>query len=181
MSAIRMTLRALFAGAVMLIATGSAVEAVTLLVTQEPCTMLPASRHCIRFENPGGAETIAQISFRPPAVGKAKVSVNGTVVCTNVGGARGGVSFETQIVNKADEDPRPQAPGGAIHSFTVEPAGGQVPNGTYGFNLGSERVFPIRSTARKNFYLRIVPTRLDSDISCDFFNLTMTILFTDGN
>ena len=181
MPAIRMMIHALFAGLLLPIATASMVEAATLLVTQDPCPMLEPARHCFRFENPvSGVETLGQIKLKPPAVGTAKVSINGTVVCTNDGDARGAVSFDTQIVSNATEGPTPQGPGGAIHSFTVEPAGGQVPNGAYGFNLSSERVFRVRSTARKTYHFRVVPTRFDSGIFCDFYNLTMTVLFTDG-
>lgn len=166
------------------VAPASEVAAAPIMNTQAPCTARPCIR--ITTQNAGSApHTLRSIVFQPPGAGKAWVQFNGTGFCTMnfIGGSRGWVNFETQIVPTNSASPVATSPGGNIYRFTMEETKGSSPNGTHAFNLSSNRVFPITSTTAQTYYFKLIfrPfgsfSSIGSSIVGDFYNLSFSILF----
>ncbi len=151
------------------VAPASEVAAAPIMKTQAPCagSLLYCKR--ITTQTAGTtAHTMRSIVFQPPSAGKAWVQFKGSGFCTNNFGSHGFVIFQTQIIPTSSALPEATGPGGNTFWFTVDEGSAGAPDGIHVFNLSSNRVFPITSTAVQTYYFRLGFSRIDSNIVCNF-------------
>jgi hypothetical protein len=120
--------------------------------------------------------TLRSFTFNAPRAGRAHVTLNGSMVCSNAQNASFAVAdLITQINTLASATPTINGGGGLRHAIVMFGTGFGTSDT---FNLASSREVTYSSGGPKTLYFRIANLRLDATITCSFYNMAFTVTYT---
>jgi len=115
-------------------------------------------------------------AFAVARSGKAQVSLQGSMLCSNTGSTPAVVDLVTQIVTSQNATPVINGPGGARHAIVLLP----TELGTSdSFNLASTRVVSI-PPGQSVISFNVTSLRMDPDTSCVIYNLGFSVVYIEG-
>jgi hypothetical protein len=117
--------------------------------------------------------TLRSFTFNAPGPGRAHVTFNGSVVCSNAPNASFAIiDVITQITTAPNATAVINGLGGLRFAQTMFGTGSGVSNT---FNISSSPGVSYTSGGPKTVYFRITNRRLDATITCSFYNMTFVV------
>ncbi len=145
-----------------------------LVFAQGPCA---SSGACTFFYDQDAVPTVRSFKFTVPDAGKAIVSFNGSMSCSNPTGVNFGVvDLSAQIVTSDTEEPDHQGPGGS-RIYMVLPPGDGVFDVAVPLNLAATRVLNITAGANKRVQFKLKRNTMMAGMYCTVWTASFVVQY----
>lgn len=133
---------------------------------QSPCSSYDI---CVYFDHQVDALTVRSFKFTLPGPGKAIVTFNGSISCSNPSfdpPKFGRIDLSAQIVANDTDEPDHTGPGGSRFLMSLPPGDGVSFDVTMPINLAATRVLNISAAGSKRVSLKLKRNHMTAGLYC---------------